>query len=492
MTQQNNTARIVMNQRFDPKGHTDENTLAAARLTQPDKINQVITHLQGKDSDMFPLTFMTEGQKNGTQKITVNDIQYEWDIAGELDTFDIVVTSNYSPDSVAQHEAVITMKTNWLKYQHTVVAEDGTRLRVNAQPVKTTGGYIYKLACTGLNDTIPTNILQRGSKFSMEGPGIVSESSSFGNESNVVLPGKMKNQISVLRKSYHFAGNISNKVVECHLPTKSGGVTKLWMPYEEWQHEMTWKKHVEEHNFYSQYNRNANGVITKIDPDTGLPIPEGAGLVNQLPNRDTYSFLTAEKLDKTVLSVMYGNKNGVGNKTIILYTGIGGAREFDRALKAKTGGINQIIGDKFISGTGANLVYGGYFNAYETKEGNRIIVKLLNILDYGSRAKVSPKHPIDGLPLTSYNMYYVDHTIYDNVPNVRLVHQQGRSFIRGIEQGMALVKGSTFGDYNGNSKTLNLSTSQDKTSIHMLATTGVVINNNTHCFFLEPDISIGV
>jgi hypothetical protein len=487
-----NNARILFGQTFDPKGHTNENSLAAARLTSPDKINQTLTYLQGKESDKFPLTFLTEGQKGGTKGISINDIQYTWDFMDSFDKYDTVLTSDYAPDAVIRGEAVVTMKTNWLKYQHTIVGEDGTRLRVNARPQKTSGGFLYRLAPTGQNDVIPAAILTRNSKWAMEGAGTVSESLSFGNESNIVTPGKLRNQISVLRKSYHIAGNISNKVVECHLPTKSGGTSKLWMPYEEWLHEMTWKQHVEEHQWWSQYNRDANGVINKIDPDTGLPIPEGAGLVAQIPHRDTYSTLTVDKLDKTVLSVMYGRYDGVGNKDIVLYTGIGGAREFDAALKNKTSGINQITGDKFISGSGHNLTYGGYFSAYETREGNKIIVKILNILDYGSRAKVAPKHPVTGLPLTSYNMFFVDHTVYDGIPNVRLVHQNGRSFIRGIEQGMALKGGSDFSDYSGNSKSLSVSTSQDKTSIHFLKTAGVMLNKNSHCFWLEPDYSLGV
>ena len=87
-------------------------------------------------------------------------------------------------------------------------------------------------------------------------------------------------------------------------------------------------------------------------------------------------------------------------------------------------------------------------------------------------------------PLTSYEMHFVDMSTYDGELNVQLVSQKGRSLIRGIEQGMTLLKGLNYGDYSGNTMDIKLSTSQDKTSIHYLKTLGVAIRRNTHCFSL--------
>ena len=112
----------------------------------------------------------------------------------------------------------------------------------------------------------------------------------------------------------------------------------------------------------------------------------------------------------------------------------------------------------------------------------------MNLLDYGSRADNSPKHPISNLPMSSYEMYFVDMSNYDGERNVRLVSQKGRSMVRGIEQGMTLYKGANYGDYSGNAKDLKLSTDQDKTAIHYMKTVGVLIRRNTHCFKLSCDL----
>ena len=489
---------VVYDQTFDSKGYTNENSLAAARLTEPDYINKVLTHLQGRESDMFPLTFLTEGQEGGVRPVEIEDIQYRWRVIGKLDKADEVVGSSYTAASTPGAGGAmikVTFKTNYLKKQHTIVGSDGSQCRVVANPEPTTGGWLYTLELLDTNKSnyVDPYLLQSGAMWAMEGPGTVSESLSYGNESNITAPGEVKNQISILRKSYHIGGNVGSRTVGVQFPAKGGGTTTLWMPFEEWRHELMWKKHCEEHYWFSKYNRNASGEIMNTDQETGLKIPHGGGVVDQIPNTDTYSRLTANKLDNTVLSVMYGRQDEWSPKEVILYTGIGGAREFDRALKEEVSGLSQITGDKFVRGEGYNLTYGGYFKAYETNEGLRIIVKKLNILDHGGRAKVAPKHPeYTNMPLTSFDMYFVDQTSYEGVPNVRMATQKNRGLIRGVEQGMALLKGSSYGDYSGNSKDLQLATSQDKTSIHYLAAKGIAINNNSHCFALNIDRSIGV
>ena len=77
----------------------------------------------------------------------------------------------------------------------------------------------------------------------------------------------------------------------------------------------------------------------------------------------------------------------------------------------------------------------------------------------------------------------------DREKSVQLVNQKGRSMVRGIEQGMTLLKGSSgdFSDYSGNGKDLVVSTSQDKSAVHFLKTLGVAIRRNTHCFSLFCD-----
>jgi hypothetical protein len=328
----------------------------------------------------------------------------------------------------------------------------------------------------------------------MSGGAPVAEAYSSGNESNKQVPGKLKNQISILRKSYEFGGNVSNRTVEFQFNLPSGK-TSYWMPFEEYQHELQYKEACEEHLWESTYNRDVNGNITTIDPETGFPIPIGAGVDDQIPNKDTYGFLTVGKLSRTVGDVLYGATD-TGRMEIVLFTGVGGAREFDAAIKRESTGagawtLTSSTDNKFIGGTANSnsLKYGAYFNQYQHIDGHTITVRLLNLLDYGGRAENSPLHPVEGLPMSSFDMYFVDMSTYDGIRNVQMVNQKGRSMIRGIEQGMTLIKGKSYGDYNGNATNINLATDIDKAAVHFLKTLGVNIRRNVHCFKLSCDLS---
>lgn len=495
-------SRIVMHESFEGKGFTDHNSLARMRLTKPDTINPSITFLMGREDKRFPLTFLTEGQKGGRKEIELNSIEYKFPVMGRLKQSDQVVrvenaTSADSNIGSRGAPVLVVFKTNWIKMHHTIISPNGIQCRVQKKGEKIPGGYLYKLQLIWRDpsESIPFSELTSGTKWSMTGGASVSQSDSKGNESNVQAPGELKNQISILRKSYHIAGNISNKTVEFKLHGKGGNEQNYWMPFEEYQHDIQFKQACEENLWWSRYNRDVNGRITTIDEDTGLPIPMGAGIDDQIPNRDTFGFLTTKKISQTVSDVMYGATD-TGMMDIVLFTGIGGMEEFDAAIKRDINGngsawtvLQGNAADKFVTGSGRNLEFGAYFTQYRHVDGHVVTVKHLPLLDYGGRADNSPPHPVSGKPLSSYEMYFIDMSTYDGMKNIRMVHEKGRSLIRGVEQGMSLLKGNSYGDYKGNGKDLMLATDQDRTSIHFMKTLGVAMFRNNHCFKLSCDLS---
>ncbi len=492
--QQQNQGRIVQHESFDDKGYTNNLSLTQARMTNPDSLNPVITHLMGREDKKFPLLFLTEGQTKGRKYVEIQDVEYDWPVFGRLRRTDAVAGHDYTTGDKPGYGGTavyVVFKSAWLKYQHNIQSPNGVKARIVSRPERVANGFRYKLDLIRSNNitSVPLSELATNTLWAMVGGANVAESYSVGNESNKQMPGKIKNQIGIIRKSYEIAGNVSNRVTTFHFNI-NGKEESYWLPFEEWQHEMNFKQDCEESLWESTYNRDIYGNIMNIDEDTQLPIPYGAGLKAQIPNRDTYGTLTLAKLKNTISEVMYGATDS-DKMNIVLFTGMGGKEEFSNAIQDTLSGWNIYDGalNNTISGGPMNLVYGSAFTQYRHIDGHMVTVAYLPYLDFGGSAQNSPTHPISGRPLTSYEMHFVDMSVYDGENNVQIVTQKGRSLIRGIEQGMTLLKGLNYGDYNGNAMDIKLSTNQDKTSIHYLKTLGVAIRRNTHCFSLYCNAS---
>lgn len=487
--QNQNYARVVQHESFGDEGYTNNLSLAQARMTNPDSLNPVITHLMGNESKKFPLLYLTEGQAKGVKYVEIQDVEYDWPVFGRLRRTDAVAGHDYAPTDKPGYGGLpvyVIFKTRWLKYQHNIVSPNGVWARVMSQPEKVATGYRYELDLLRNNDevSVPLSELQTNTLWAMSAGANVAESYSVGNESNKQFPGKLKNQIGILRKSYEIGGNVSNRMTTFHF-NFNGKQSNYYLPFEEWQHEMNFKQDCEESLWESQYNRDSNGVIKTIDKETQLPIPYGAGLKAQIPHRDTYGILTLKKLKMVVSEVTYGATDS-DKMNIVLFTGMGGKEEFSNAIMNEISGWSLYQGalNDTITGGPMGLVFGTAFTQYRHIDGHMITVAHLPYLDFGGTAQNAPLHPVSGKPLTSYEMHFVDMSVYDGENNVQLVTQKGRSLIRGIEQGMTLLKGLNYGDYNGNQMDIKLSTSQDKTSIHYLKTLGIAVRRNTHCFSL--------
>ena len=488
--QNQNSYRVVQHETFGDEGYTNNLSLAKARMTNPDSLNPVITHLMGQESKKFPLLYLTEGQTKGVKYVEIQDVEYDWPVFGRLRRTDAVVGHDYGVNDKPCYGGTpgyVVFKTAWLKYQHNIVSPNGVQARIMSKPEKVSTGYKYKIDLIGRNSNeqyIPLSELTTNTLWAMSGGANVSESYSTGNESNKQFPGKLKNQIGILRKSYEIAGNVGNRTTTFHF-NMNGVKSDYYLPFEEWQHEINFKQDCEESLWESKYNRDAYGNILTIDEETQLPIPYGAGLKQQIPNVDTYGILSYKKLQNVVSEVTYGATDS-DKMNIMLFTGTGGKREFSDAMKREAGAWTLYQGalNSTITGSPMGLVFGDAFTQYRHIDGHIITVAYLPYLDFGGTAQNSPLHPISGLPIRSYEMHFVDMSVYDGENNVQIVTQKGRSLIRGTEQGMTLIKGTNYGEYKGNVMDIPLATSQDKTSIHYLKTLGVAVRRNTHCFSL--------
>ena len=292
---------------------------------------------------------------------------------------------------------------------------------------------------------------------------------SRGNASNWETPGLVRNKLTTVRKSYHMSGNAKDFVAEFALPTKGGSTTKLWMDYEEYLHMLDFKEECEMYYWYGEKSYDSNGH-TSMKDENGQPVIVGPGLLEQVINKDTYSVMTETKLKNIIGDLFYGMTDAA-NKQVTLYTGTGGAREFDEALKNHFGGSNSwkvSSGDsRFITGSGRNLGLTGYFNSYEHMDGHVINVVKLPMFDHGAVAQARAKHPVTGYSLESYRMVFVDQSNYDGQNNLQMISKKGREMMRWCVAGSVVPRG-----FDSSS---SRASDVDGASVHMLKTAGIAL-----------------
>lgn len=474
---------------------TDENLLYGSKLIEPVQLKQNLTYMYGKDSDMFPLLTTLEGNGAFTtmKPKKLGDTQYTWKVFGRMKhTSKVVRLYDAIPEPGKGHSSFrIVMEDGWFhNYNQLFTPDQQHQCRVQGEGKKIAPKqYLYTVTLmTGTLDSfVDLSNFTPGLAW-LSGANSIPMSKSDGTASNSMTPGEWTNQFGAYRYSKQIAGNIANKVSVIEFDLEGGGKTNMWMPFEMKMFEMDNRLLNEVDLWTSEYNRDENGVITLIDEETGEFVPKGAGvkqIIKSVNNYDTYSTLTKGKLDNTIKAV-FSNRVDDTPMEIVLYTGMGGAEMFHKAIM-EDAALNQYfipLGDKVIKdGTGNYMKYGKYFRQYETIDGKLITIKTSRMFDHGLLAEQQRANGqmYNGYPWESYNLVFLDQSrTNDGDRNIMLVAEEGRVQTTKIYAGMAPLPGS-WGKIPENLTV----TRRDVASYEVIGTQGIAITNPTTCFWLQ-------
>lgn len=491
---------------FDSNAMLDENNFYAQRHGKPAELSMKLTWLLGDSTKSFPLSMSTLGdivsagggfKKSNSKVRELDDLQFTYPVMSRLNkAVEIATTNSTANQGQGQLPFTISFKDNWIKRHYMIESPLGVQAYVLSDGVLNGSGtaYDYSVQLNAVSDKAicPASELVAGvlwSDLNTFNP----ESQSRGTEFKRVAPGKYKNQMSFIRLSHQWAGNSANKVMSIVIDAGDGQPLKLWMDFEHFQFERAWLEECEHMFWYSRYNRKDNGEIMLKDKLTGKVIPTGAGLLEQINNYTTYVRLTYSFLQNVVANALFGQSDTDG-LNITLYTGRGGMREFDRAMKEA--GITQLgvlgagdVAHKFITGNNYDLALGGFFNTMYHIDGYIIKVKHNPIFDYGRRAVKSPLHPETGFPLESYRMVFIDDGMYDGEPNLQFVCEKGRRYLQGIVRGLTPLPKqyeilSGMGNLSQGDLAL-LSSDVDEASYHRFASGGIQLRRGNTSLHLE-------
>lgn len=501
---------------FDAKSMLDENNFYAQRHGEPAELSQQLTWLLGDSTRSFPLAMSTMGDivttsgfKKNSKVKELDDIQYTWPVMSRLNKACVVAATVSTANLGKGNQPFnLTFTDNWIKRNYMIESPLGVQAYVLGDGVKVSEGYQYTLVLNAVSDkvSVPASETVAGALW-CDLNTFNAESESRGTEFKRVAPGKYKNQMSIIRMSHQWAGNSASKVMSITIsnPSVGGGKPmRLWMDFEHYQFERAWLEEIEHLFWYSRYNRRANGDIPLKDPITGKPIPTSAGILEQVNNYLTYTRLTYAFLQNAIANAFFGLSDTDG-MSITLYTGLGGMREFDRAMK-ESGTIQNLlaqgggnVADKFVKGSGNyDLIATGFFSGMYHIDGYYIKVKRNPIFDYGRRAVKSPLHPETGFPAESYRMVFVDDGMFDGEPNLQFVCEKGRRFLHGVVTGLTKVPNQYrviqgLSNLNGSKEMGGLgliSSDIDSASYHRLATAGLNLRRANTSLNLELAVSV--
>jgi len=486
--------REIGSVKYSKDTHTSANMLLNFGLMDQVQLNKNLTYMWGKDSDLFPLLTLTEGLDATTTKKAINggDSQYKWPVATRMRHISQVVRLVSSTTTPGKKYGVfeVEMKDNWFIYQHGATSPDGEHsVRIQSEGVLTPKGtYIYRMQLSGglADEYIPLDNFTSGKFWASAAPSI-GASKSTGNRSNSMSHSEATNQFGYYRFSKQITGNVVSKLCNIEFDLDDGGTTNYYLPYEMKAFEIDRKLMLEEELWYSNYNRDTNGVVHLKDPDTGELIPRGAGLkdiIKSVGNYDTYSKLTLAKLDNLVTK-LYANRIDDTPAEIVLYCGTGFEREFNAAIESDAYGKQMFVkmGEESISSGGEYLTYGRYFNQYRTIGGHLITLKPSKLFNHGTRGEMDKANGrlYKGLPIGSYTAAFIDHSKTNNGErNVKLVYEEGRENQIGVYKGMTKLP-EAWGLVND----IRIATKVDEASYEVITSQGINMDNPTTSFWLD-------
>jgi len=462
----------ITKQYYNDRQMTDMNSLMNAMVLKPAELSPSIVHLAGRQEKMFPLTTLTEGVGNvdsvaGAKGI--DQVEYQYRVTTKITQARPLAETNAGNELGRGGQPFqLVFPDKWFIKDYILISQSLVQVRIMSEPVPKGSNYAYTVQLVRPDEDLflPSEDAEAGRLFGMMFAPVGTDFSR-GNASNWSAPSLIRHKLTTVRKSYQLSGLANDAVASFPLPTKGGGTSMFWMDYEEYQKWIQWMTECELFYWYAEQSYTEGGVPTMRD-ENGQPVIIGPGLLQQIINKDTYSILTENKLENTIGDLFYGMTDGK-DRVVTLYTGTGGMREFDKAMKnmLKADQYRQFNDGKFVNGSGRELAMTGFFTRYEHVDGHTVNVVKVPLFDHGPVADARAKHPATGFSLESYRMVFVDQSNYEGEPNLAMIYKKGREFLRWGVAGSVVPRGFKSSDLRASDI--------DGASVHYLKHAGICL-----------------
>ena len=433
------------------------------------------------ESNNFPMLALTKGKLGGSKGVKLTQYEYKYAIMGRIKKETVIVSTPYAAGDKlglgGSNFKIRVKDKQFSKYTQLYLGSSSANkiiLRTQDDGVKmgTYVEYTVHLVTSSTSDFILGSQIQVG-RVLAEGAKIVPIEGSDGVSSTSQLPGIATNMISYVRESVNVRGNVSNKVMKYTI--KIDG--KSFSSYLDWNlflANMRFQNTEEEHLWWSKYTKSDTGEFLLYDMESNKPVTSGAGIDEQITNSTTYSQLTYAKLARVIRDVTFDS--GANKANLVIWTGTGGAEQFNDAMVDKLAAFGFVISsDKFVEGQNSwDMTFGSFFKTFKHVDGHTVTIMKHKMFDKGAWSRAVDTHPVTGLPLTSYDMYFIDMSTYDGQANVMYVYEEGREFQQFVLNGAIKLIG-----YDNSNVRVS---AKDEASIHMFNSCGIQILKTGSCF----------
>lgn len=455
-------------------------------------LTEVAIHLgyssQEFGSMNFPMLFATQGSGN-VKTIPAGHYDFKYPIIGRPKKSSKIANNPYGAadkPGIGNTTFTLFFEDNWFNNQSQLYKRYSDKLillRVQGEPERVGNYYRYKVSMWHEDPTafVPLSVLTDGTVWA-EGLAKVPQEDSYGTTSKSYYPGKATNSLSLVRHGMKFKGNVNN-VVMVYTIKANGKTFQTFVDWDYFLAELSFNEQCEIDLWTSKLGKNATGDLYMVDENSGLTITSGAGIDEQIVNKDTYSFLTYNKFFDLINELTF-NRGGGGN--YVIYTGRGGMIDLDRMLKNESLQLSAIstgaLNDKIVTGSGYNMVFGAYFKSFRTVNQDYVTFVEHPMFNRGILGESSDLHPVTGFPLSSHDFYFMDMSMKEtsngSTPNILYVQEEGREYSQFTVSGASYV--SKFGN-PGTSR----AHARDNSEVHGMKSQGVQILDPSQCFKLK-------
>jgi len=465
-------------------GLTQASHLRTFFLTEPELASQVVTRIYNRQNGYKnALSYLTGGVGKSKE---LNDIIYRWQVMGDSRKA-IPITKGVfnaaAQPGIAASTFQVGVAEKWFA-EGDVLVPDDARYSFRVMKEVEFDGNDYILTCQLVTatqtDFVPASLLAVGKELSKDFNIVENDHSRTSGETHYATPLMLENYMTTLRKSYSVTGAAHDKVLNVKLMNPDGSeMATTWVKYAEWEFWKQWMDEVEVMLMYGKGNVKTNGT-TDLKGASGNTVYTGAGLEQQISasNKRLYTTLT-EKIIRDFMDDLSYNGTEDGPREYVALCGRQFMNAFDQAMKLSALGLSQIIGDKFVTGSGQDLSLGAQFKTYIGLNGDKIILK--EYAPYNDVVRHRLLHPQTGKPVESYKATFLNFKSYQKgEPNIQKVYTKGREMVSSYVEGL-------YGPY-GPKKTGTSATAVDGYEFHCMTECGIMLKDPTDAAQLILDV----